>query len=66
MVNDHDLYDDYEGATLREAIIANGKKRAKKGKGCEHVGFVADIDGTVIIETCEDACIWAGGTMLIE
>ena len=66
--SDHNKYKDYKGATLTDAIIKQGKKRAKKGQGCKHVGYMLmelSDDEWIYSETCEDACIWAGGEMRI-
>ena len=66
MVSDIGLFDDYEGSTLTEAIIAQARKRVKKGKGCKHKGFAAWNDGKFVSEQCLDACIWAGGELRIS
>ena len=60
MIGDHEQYEDYKAETLTAAIIARGRKRVEKGKGCKHVGFSLSNDGE-LNEWCEDPCIWAGG-----
>ena len=60
MIGDHEQYEDYKAETLTAAIIARGKKRVEKRKGCKHVGYEL-TDNHDLYEWCEDPCIWAGG-----
>ena len=60
MIGDQEQYEDYEAATLTAAIIARGKKRIEKRKGCKHIGYLLS-GNSELTEWCEDPCIWAGG-----
>ena len=51
---------------LTRSIIDLGRRRVSNGLGCKHIGFRMLSDGRRIDETCEDACIWAGGAWVFE
>ena len=67
MVGDHDWHDGlYVGLTMTEAIIELGQHRVSKGWGCKHVGFSYNEEDGTLSQSCESACIWAGGQWRIN